>query len=181
MKKAIVATIAGLVISLTAATPVKAFMPAVGVTITLILMGLGFTAATVNELKNRGVDNIEIYRPTLYKFIGELKYGYKIDDWFTMAAVSKKLDHVERVLKIKLSEEYVRQLTNQIPTKYNKLESKEKRYLALALQVMDILEAYKSNFDSVYSIGVKIFAIECAKLDLDEQESMSCRESVEVK
>ncbi len=108
MKKAIVATIAGLVISLTAATPVKAFMPGVGVTITLIFMGLGFTAATVNELKNRGVDNIEIYRPTLYKFIGELKYGYKIDDWFTMAAVSKKLDHVEKVLKIKLSEEYVR-------------------------------------------------------------------------
>jgi hypothetical protein len=98
-----------------------------------------------------------------------------------MAALSKKLDHVEKVLKIKLSEEYVRQLTNQIPTKYKKLESKEKRYLALALQVMDVLEANKLNFDSVYSIGVKIFAIECAKLDLDEQESLSCRESVEVK
>ncbi len=44
-----------------------------------------------------------------------------------------------------------------------------------------MLEAYKLNFDSVYSIGVKIFAIEYAKLDLDEQESLSCRESVEVK
>ena len=80
---------------------------------------------------------------------------------------SKKLDHVEEVLKIKLSEEYVRQLTNQIPTKYKKLESKEKKYLALALQVINVLEAYKLNFDSVYSIGVKVFANGCAKLDLN--------------